>query len=653
MGVDILARAMASGKGSGTSTLAVKVDHDTDEISLTKSGEPIADSGATLPKYGLSYDTATGGLTLTKDGQGIHGETVDLPPYGSPLKADAIAQMTDTDKVYVLTTDGHWYYYNGTAWTDGGVYNAVEVVTDKTLTVADTAADAKATGDKLYDLKTQIDDVNSALDGLDDLVGDSTMGTTATTVTGAVAEHESDISNLQAKKINQPLDEHNQPTNGTDGQLIRTKGDGTTEWADVGLPTDEQTADAVSAWLEEHPEATTTVQDASLTEAKFTDSLKLKTIKDYVTPEMYGAVGDGNADDSTAFENAVNSGKLVYCSKIYKITQKIQLKKGISGSGEIIFRGNGCFTASMGTTVSNIIVRTNAKFFDFMDADVRPQGGPNTDAMILFKDITIYCESGALTIFDIKSYTSGFFNIVFKNINFFGTCDKCININSDKTKRGSWISQINFIDCMFGIPLHVITAYNIDNILLQNCTTQADEHNATNLLYDFSNCKRVYIINCFDWDFSYGASAKLYRFTDCDGCAWIGNDRTINNFNNTLPEIMRMFPVFTMGYGYAPMIYNKANILNTTLQSGDETFFKNPTGYGTTISPIHSIESGASGRGLRVVSPGTYGAYSYDFVVNGEGKIKIRIRVPDPNTQDEQGRNKTMWSNWYTFTPDN
>lgn len=156
MGVDILARAMASGKGSGTSTLAVKVDHDTDEISLTKSGEPIADSGATLPKYGLSYDTATGGLTLTKDGQGIHGETVDLPPYGSPLKADTIAQMTDTDKVYVLTTDGHWYYYNGSAWTDGGVYNAVEVVTDKTLTVADTAADAKATGDELYDLKTQL-----------------------------------------------------------------------------------------------------------------------------------------------------------------------------------------------------------------------------------------------------------------------------------------------------------------------------------------------------------------------------------------------------------------------------------------------------------------------------------------------------------------
>ena len=46
---------------------------------------------------------------------------------------------------------------------------------------------------------------------------------------------------------------------------------------------------AVGAWLDDHPEATTTVQDGSLTEAKFSDALKLKTIKDYVTPQMFGA----------------------------------------------------------------------------------------------------------------------------------------------------------------------------------------------------------------------------------------------------------------------------------------------------------------------------------------------------------------------------
>lgn len=45
---------------------------------------------------------------------------------GSPLVASSVAEMTDTTRVYVNTTDGHWYTYNGTAWIDGGVYQSAE-----------------------------------------------------------------------------------------------------------------------------------------------------------------------------------------------------------------------------------------------------------------------------------------------------------------------------------------------------------------------------------------------------------------------------------------------------------------------------------------------------------------------------------------------
>ena len=54
---------------------------------------------------------------------------------GSPLVAATAAAMTNQSKVYVYTgseagyTSGHWYYYNGAEWTDGGVYNAVAVPT--------------------------------------------------------------------------------------------------------------------------------------------------------------------------------------------------------------------------------------------------------------------------------------------------------------------------------------------------------------------------------------------------------------------------------------------------------------------------------------------------------------------------------------------
>lgn len=88
-----------------------------------------------------------------------------------------------------------------------------------------------------------------------------------------VGDLKSDYERLDRNKVNQPLDGNNQPINGTSGQILRTKGDGTTEWASVGLPTDAQTAQAVSNWLDDHPEATTTVQDGSIGKKKLTESL--------------------------------------------------------------------------------------------------------------------------------------------------------------------------------------------------------------------------------------------------------------------------------------------------------------------------------------------------------------------------------------------
>ena len=81
---------------------------------------------------------------------------------GSPLVANTAEEMTNINKVYVYTgsetgyTAGHWYYFDGTAWTDGGVYNAVAVQTDKTLTVPDMPADAKKTGDEIEGLKEEL-----------------------------------------------------------------------------------------------------------------------------------------------------------------------------------------------------------------------------------------------------------------------------------------------------------------------------------------------------------------------------------------------------------------------------------------------------------------------------------------------------------------
>lgn len=84
---------------------------------------------------------------------------------GSPLKASTVAQMTDTNKIYVYVgsesgyTNGNWYYWNGSAWTSGGVYNSVAVVTDPTLTLSGVPADAKATGDEVNNLESKISEI--------------------------------------------------------------------------------------------------------------------------------------------------------------------------------------------------------------------------------------------------------------------------------------------------------------------------------------------------------------------------------------------------------------------------------------------------------------------------------------------------------------
>lgn len=92
------------------------------------------------------------------------------PLVGSPLVASTAADMTNTTKVYVYVgsetgyTSGNWYYYDGSDWTSGGVYNSTALETDDTLSVAGMAADSKAVGDALAEMNDGLtDDIKQAL----------------------------------------------------------------------------------------------------------------------------------------------------------------------------------------------------------------------------------------------------------------------------------------------------------------------------------------------------------------------------------------------------------------------------------------------------------------------------------------------------------
>lgn len=137
------------------------------------------------------------------------------------------------------------------------------------------------TDEKVYDIVAQLktdltDHVNNLL---------KTIPEDYNALTKKVENNILGINELNEDKVDKPSVADN-------NKIPRANG-GEVEWVEVGQPTDEQTNSAVANWLNDHPEATTTVQDGSITEIKIDESL-LNRINQSYNPTLINIKSDVN-----------------------------------------------------------------------------------------------------------------------------------------------------------------------------------------------------------------------------------------------------------------------------------------------------------------------------------------------------------------------
>lgn len=105
---------------------------------------------------------------------------------------------------------------------------------------------------------------------------------------------------------------------------------------------DEVIAKDVNNWLDEHPEVTTTVQDGAITETKIAAEFLPYISNSYITPQMFGAKGDGVSDDTesiaSCFEYAqVQKSVIVFPAGNYGISEPLNVNFDIKIIGENAF----------------------------------------------------------------------------------------------------------------------------------------------------------------------------------------------------------------------------------------------------------------------------------------------------------------------------
>ena len=255
-------------------------------------------------------DTDTG-----KPSRGETGAGMDI----TGATVDQIAKITAVDDTGKPTA------WEAVDMPSGGG-SAVEL--DTTLTQSGKAADAKAVGDALAEKQDSGNYVKSVNGTTPDASGNVTVET------GGASDY--------AELTNKPK------ING-----VELSGDKTSADYGIGNPTDEQVASSVEAWLDAHPEATTTVADGSINPDKTT---WMRQVWHNIFNPDDGDLKDGYYFFSTANANTTGGGTAEYFTSGYiPVLGGKQYYFNAPTAHVKIFDGEKAYISTVTTSGGNII----------------------------------------------------------------------------------------------------------------------------------------------------------------------------------------------------------------------------------------------------------------------------------------------------------
>lgn len=263
--------------------------------------------------------------------------------------------------------------------------------------------------------------------------------------------------------------------------------------------------DETSNWLDEHPEATTTVQDGAITKAKINTEFLPEIENAYVTPEMFGAKGDGVTDDGAAFLQALNSGAQVYLANSYYIANPINnpamfVLIGDKKNSKII-APNGLFNANI-----------NGAIIDQVNVEAKQTGEQTATAF-----------NGTCTGLRLTRSWFRYFNVIFGTVN--------------------GVSYIAYNSFTFIKDKFVTTL--VDSFIVNNYINSPMYTNPRSVLCDGTISHSSFVGNFVDYFYKVFAAQSMYSFVvtgnvfDVNYCVFYNQVSGVTCTGNTFSNVKK------------------------------------------------------------------------------------------------------------------